>query len=329
MPNNEVYPWQDDTWKALIKAVSHDRLAHAILMKGQKGLGKNTFAKQLAQSLFCSSTDSEGFACGQCEDCLLFLSGNHPDFILLTPEEKSKSIKIAQVRGIVNFAHQTPQRNKSKVIIVTPAEVMNSAAANALLKTLEEPAKNTYIFLISESSARLLPTIRSRCYQLNFDVPDQSIAMQWLEGKGGQVKLEIALGLARGAPLEALAIVEEGSLESRGQCFNVWYNWQQRKNNMADIIKTWSEASMLFVIDQYISWMLDVIKIKQSISTGLINQDFATQLNQIATKVNLNKIYDYYAELLKFRLWLQLPQVNLNEKMQLESLLIDWIQVVK
>ena len=204
------------------------RLPHALLVTGRAGIGKVAFARELARSLLCESP-IDLLACGECPSCHWFGQSNHPDYREIVPEaaeegdaeageadggkeqgKKSLVIKIDQVRAIRDFVALTTHRAGHRAIVLHPAEALQPAAANALLKTLEEPPPATIIVLVSDRPARLLATIRSRCERVQLRAPARREALEWLAAEGA-AEPEASLALAGGAPLLAagLAAPEE------------------------------------------------------------------------------------------------------------------------
>lgn len=236
MPNRP-YSWQSSAWRTLLGARA--RLAHAWLLHGPAGVGKVDFALAAAQAFLCESPTADHTACGQCSACLWFAAGNHPDFRLLRPEAledeeeggdeapagrakgkaPSKDIRIEQIRRAQEWAAIATHRGGLRVIVVYPAEAMNGPAANALLKTLEEPPADTVFLLVSDRPDRLLPTVRSRCRALPLPCPPADTAAAWLEAQGVDAARE-KLAAVGGAPLavwrahEAGEAVQPGWLES-------------------------------------------------------------------------------------------------------------------
>lgn len=155
----DAYPWQDALWQQLAGRTQH---AHAYLLHGPAGIGKRALAERLMARLLCQQPAGLD-ACGQCKSCYLLAAGTHPDNYILEPEEADKAIKVDQVRDLVSFVVQTAQLAGRKVVLVEPTESMNINAANALLKSLEEPSGQTVLLLISHQPSRLLPTVKSRC----------------------------------------------------------------------------------------------------------------------------------------------------------------------
>ncbi|MFM0051204.1 DNA polymerase III subunit delta' [Caballeronia grimmiae] len=225
-----IYPWQTDDWQRLQQLRAHS--PHALLLHGEAGIGKLHFAQHLAQGLLCETPAANGEPCGTCPACLWFSQGNHPDYRAVLPEAlaglagddasadkaddgdskktraPSKEIKIEQVRALLDFCGVGSHRGGLRVVLLYPAEALNVAAANALLKTLEEPPSGVVFLLVSARIDRLLPTIISRCRQWPMSVPNASDARAWLASQG----VDDAAGLlaeAGGAPLAALALASD------------------------------------------------------------------------------------------------------------------------
>ena len=214
--------------------------SHALLVQGPAGVGQFDLALLLAQSWLCEAPLYQGQACGICPSCRLFHSRTHPDFQLLLPEalreslgwagqeaegaaepkasktKPSREIKIDAVRAMLSFAQASSARGRAKVVLVYPAEALNMVAANALLKTLEEPAGQLRFVLASASPEALLPTIRSRCQPVPLGLPARAAALQWLSGQGVEAP-EILLDAAGGRPQEARDWFEAGLRASAWQ----------------------------------------------------------------------------------------------------------------
>jgi DNA polymerase-3 subunit delta' len=208
-----IYSWQTADYQTLSQRA--ERLPHALLFKGVAGIGKGVFVQALARGLLCEQPPAPLKACGACEACHWFDSGNHPDFRMLQPEaaevsedsdagdkKKKRDISVAQVRSLGEFIHVSAHRRGPKVVLIRPAEAMNVNAANALLKSLEEPPPATHFLLVSDRPHLLPATVRSRCQQIALTPPTQQQAMQWL-AQSGVSQPELALAQAGGAPLLA------------------------------------------------------------------------------------------------------------------------------
>ncbi|HEY4801055.1 MAG TPA: DNA polymerase III subunit delta' [Paraburkholderia sp.] len=232
-----TYPWQTDDWQRLQQLRSH--WPHALLLHGQAGIGKLQFAQHLAKGLLCESPQANGEPCGACAACHWFAQGNHPDYRIVVPEalaaeigqageddakadraEKgdgeegkksrapSKEIRIEQVRALLDFAGVGSHRGGLRVVVLYPAEALNVAAANALLKTLEEPPAGVVFLVVSARIDRLLPTIISRCRQWPMGTPAPEAATAWLAQQGVD-DAPALLAESGGAPLAALALAHD------------------------------------------------------------------------------------------------------------------------
>jgi DNA polymerase III delta' subunit len=174
------YPWTHAQWTQLHQRRQQQRLPHALLLAGPPGLGKADFARDLAQSLLCEQPTAAGMACQHCRSCARFTATTHPDFLVVEPEEPGKAIKVDQVRDLISQFALASHQGGYRIAIVQPAEQMNLAAANSLLKTLEEPPADSLILLISARPSLLPATILSRCQRLEFAPPAHELALAWL-----------------------------------------------------------------------------------------------------------------------------------------------------
>lgn len=210
------YPWQNNQWQRLLRQIKDDRLAHAYLLTGESGLGKHAFAIAAAQLLLCEQA-AESHACGSCRSCELFNAGSNPDMMLIEPES-SRVIKVDQIRELSTYSSKTSHGNRRKVLILDDVDTLNLNAANALLKTLEEPPGNTLLFLVTAIPGKLLATIKSRCQRIVFAIPEYQLALKWLqeqtEDQQGTASL---LMQANGRPLLALQMLdgEEGKTRNK------------------------------------------------------------------------------------------------------------------
>lgn len=222
-------------------AQGFERLPHALLFVGPRGVGKRVLAEKLAATLLCESFGEPNIEieanrpCGECAACRWMRSGTHPDFRLVTSDDEketeevteeavtkkstekakkqaSSSIGIDQIRALEDFVFIGSHRNARRVILITEAEAMTLPAANSLLKILEEPPASVYFILISNNQKKLLPTLRSRSRLVPFSRPDGQATAQWLEQAGLDVKAARYLDLAGGAPLRVLQWKNDGQL---------------------------------------------------------------------------------------------------------------------
>lgn len=215
-------PWQQRAYQHAAQALDGQRMGHALLFCGPARLGKGEVARLLARRLLCESHAGAGEPCGSCRGCRLFAAGTHPDFhdvsFVLNREgtRMRTEIVIEQVRELSGKLVLTPLYGGAQVAIVDPADALNHAACNALLKTLEEPHPGRHLWLVAADPARLPATIRSRCQKLEFRLPPASEALAWLQGQGHDPRIAAeALAAARGHPGLAAQWLSDGGLALR------------------------------------------------------------------------------------------------------------------
>lgn len=211
-------PWLVPLQTQLSEQLMLGRLHHALLIEAASGHGKRQFVQALAAGLLCeqSGVNSSGKlsvkACGHCKACHLFKSGAHPDFFVANDPD-AKSIGVDLIRQLVNKSQTKSQLSGAKVFIIPDCHKMTEAAANALLKTLEEPGENTYLLLTTEQKTRLLPTILSRCQQYFIESPSYQSLQSWLDEQGvNKVDFETIFKQVHQAPLTALDLVKSDYL---------------------------------------------------------------------------------------------------------------------
>lgn len=208
-------PWQLSAWARIGSIIEAGRLPHALMVTGAVGTGKARFLQALTARLLCHRP-SEATACGSCRSCALLAAGSHADWLQVGVEEGSRVIKVDQVRDLVEFAAMTPALGERKIILLGPAEAMNLNAANALLKSLEEPGRSTCFLLFSHQPSAVPATVRSRCQRIDLTSPTSEQALAWLARMTGSESLARELLEACGRrPLEALDLHAADGLRAR------------------------------------------------------------------------------------------------------------------
>ncbi len=202
----EMLPWHSAARERLETAVEGGRLPHALLLQGPAGVGKERFAAALAAALLCTGRGVRLEACHVCAECALTGAGSHPDLHWLRRPEDRKTISVDQVRELAERLSMTSMRRGRRLAIVSPAHAMTINAQNALLKTLEEPARGTLLLLVSSRPSAILPTLRSRCQRVELARPGEDLARTWLTGELGSEPPARLLELAHGAPFRALEL---------------------------------------------------------------------------------------------------------------------------
>ena len=292
---NTLVPWLVSTFADLQQRRAKGRLAHALMFIGPAGIGKHQLAERFAQSLLCAQPHADGQPCGQCHACSLYAAGTHPDLFRLSPEEDSKNIRIDQIRALIERISLSSHYGRHKVVILNPADAMNIAAANALLKTLEEPPADTILLLITDRPSFLPATIRSRCQTLRFALPARDEAQAWLATQlGNPEEAAVLLALAGGAPLAAQDLAEE-QLTRRQEMLN---DWQQLARGKADPVKLaadWVKPGLRLPITWIYGWVADMIRLRNGGENQLTNQDAKAALQNLAEELDLTRLYGLLA----------------------------------
>ncbi|MCG8429339.1 MAG: DNA polymerase III subunit delta', partial [Chromatiales bacterium] len=320
-----LYPWQQEQWQRIQQSRAASRLPHALLLTGPAGVGKSIFAVMLANSLLCLAPTSEGTACGCCQNCQLLHAGSHPDFIRIEPEEPGKAIRIDTIREFTAKEALTSQSGGYKVIIIEPADAMNIAASNSLLKTLEEPTARTLMILISSHPVRLPATIRSRCQSVHFPTPERAIAKAWLDEQLPQTDTDQLLNFSAGSPLQALALSQGDSLALRGKILEEFSHVLSRKADPVAVAANWASEALEQLIPWLSGWLMDMVRLKMVPNTQMLtNIDQKQHLQALASTIELKALYLLLDKLLEMNRTLG---SQLNNQMLLEDLLLSSVSV--
>lgn len=319
----EVYPWQETLWQQLAGRSQH---AHAYLLHGPAGIGKRALAERLMASLLCQKPNALE-ACGNCKSCHLLAAGTHPDNFVLEPEEADKPIKVDQVRELVEFVVQTAQLGGRKVVLLEPAEAMNLNAANALLKSLEEPSGNTVLLLISHQPSRLLPTIKSRCVQQACPLPSEAMSLAWLAKSlpdlGDEERADL-LTLAAGSPLAALRLQEQGVREQRALAVDGVKKLLKQQVAPSQLAESWKALPMNLLFDWFCDWAQLMLRYQLTQDEqGLGLADMHKVVQYLADKTPQPRVLAIQSWLLEQRQKV-MGKANLNQVLLLEALLVQW-----
>src|SRR5262245_11847197 len=334
----EIYPWLSRAWSQLQDRRAN--LPHALLIHGRPGLGKTILAQLFAQRLLCEGPADGDLPCGECAACLWFQQGNHPDYRILEPEAlsaaeaetraaegegrkregevASRQIRIEQVRELQDFLTIGTHRGGLRAVVVRPAEAMNAATANALLKSLEEPPPKTAFLLVSSAPDRLLPTVRSRCQRVGVAPTTAAEAAGWLRAKGVQDP-EAALAYAANAPLAAVEDADEraardsliaGRLASGGR----------DALELADACEGVAPARVIFWLQK---WVVDLVLARTAGRTRY-HQRHASALRGLADSLALERLLKFERSLAEAAAVAQHP---LNPRLFLEDVFLRYGQI--
>jgi DNA polymerase-3 subunit delta' len=240
-----LWPWHEDAWSRLQARRERGALPHALLLAGPAGLGKRDFLALFVKGLLCQQP-ARGMPCGTCRACQLVEAGTHPDLIPLSfglrKDGVTRSeIVVDQVRDLSQRLSMASQFGGWQVVTIDPADAMNAAAANALLKTLEEPTPSTLLALVADEPARLPATIRSRCQRIDFLVPPREAALGWLRAQGVSDAVA-ALEAAGGNPGLARAWAADGALKQRAEVRHDLKALAAGRGDAMEVVKRWQAA---------------------------------------------------------------------------------------
>ncbi len=284
------YAWQLTPWQHLISLKTAGRLPHALLVSGRAGIGKMRLAKAFAARLLCSSSDAHT-ACGHCKSCHLLEAGTHPDLLWLAPEtdaktgKTAKAIKVDQVRELVDRAEKSAQMGGYRVVVIEPAHLLNVQAANALLKTLEEPGGRTLLMLVTAQPLSLPATIRSRCQQLALPTPERNEALAWLRLEvRDEATARLLLDLSEGAPLAALALRDALWFGERERLLRDLAGLCDGRQPALAVAQRWHGLGAEAVLPALVSMMADVA-VQASGATVVKHHDLAPIIATIARRV--------------------------------------------
>ena len=319
-----MFPWQTKNWQNLKKSHQNRRLGHGLLFHGASGIGKKVFAVEFAHWLMCEQPLDDK-VCGKCKSCNLINAGSHPDLLTLSPEEMGKSIKVDQVRELIQKISLSSHGLGYRVIIISPADALNINASNSLLKTLEEPPANTILILITDKPSKLMATIRSRTQMIRFDLPSEEQSLLWLNQQNID-NPEILLKLSAGAPLAAAAMAKDDGLELRDKLFTSWQELAEGDVDALECATMWLKEGFKVLgnlpLNWVSSWLTDMIRSLQGGHIeSMANLDYAQTLQNLAGQVDLKSMYGLLDRLNDT---IRLSDTPANQLMLVEGLLLHW-----
>jgi DNA polymerase III subunit delta' len=311
----EELPWLRGGLEALRAAHAARRLSHAVLIHASPGIGGDWLAGWIARLVLCPNATAP---CGECVSCRRAQALQHPDLMLVRPEEDSAQIRIEQVRDLSQELSLTSHQGRGKVAIVTPADALNRFAANALLKTLEEPAADTVLVLVASQPSRLPPTVRSRCQLVRVATPSRATSLAWLEKVAGKGDWSAVLDTIGEAPLVAAGLDAGEIAAIRAE---VVQGLEQAREGRLDPVATaerWSRSELPLRLGCIESWLTDrlyraagVVRQSQELRAG-------THLPAGTPLLNIQTLFGLVDGVRELRLLLDTP---LNKSLALEQLL--------
>lgn len=333
-----VYTWNADLWNIL--RTGWGTPTGALLLAGPEGVGKRAFARALAQGVLCADPRPGGEACGACMSCRLFASDSHPDFRLLepamdearaevpdgstgvtpSPTREAGSILVGQVRALTDFLIVASQLAGAKVVLIQPADRLHPSAASALLKTLEEPPARTVFILVAHRPQRLTPTIRSRCFRLDFPVPPRETALNWLAAEGVE-QPEIALAQAGFAPLTAVALERSDFPSRRRTLSELLASPDADPGKLATAVDPGELPLVCHLLQR---WCYDLLSLRLA-NQVRYNPDYAEKLRLLADNADVHQLQSLIEELAAAARALEHP---LNSRLVIEHLAIRYTRMI-
>lgn len=280
------YPWLTQPYKQLITQYRSERPHHALLLYMPAHYGEDLLVKAVGRWLMCLQPDGEK-TCGHCRGCQLMNAGNHPDWHEVVPEANKNTLGIERIRQLTNVLYEHAQQGGNKVIWLPNVATLTDAAANALLKTLEEPPEKTYFLLGTHEPNKVLATIRSRCLYWPLAAPAEEYSYQWLQrhhSKSDYATIITAVRLSHGSPLKASALLGE--------------LWQQRQqvvdalsaalngHDLLMLLPALNQDNVIERLDWLLACFIDAMKYQFATQTYLTNQDQLPLIAQLSNKLN-------------------------------------------
>ncbi|HHM06434.1 MAG TPA: DNA polymerase III subunit delta' [Gammaproteobacteria bacterium] len=317
-------PWHQGLWQQLIARRRQDALPHALLLAGAPGLGKAHLAAALARSLVCETPDDSGRGCGRCRACRLHSAGTHPDLLCIAPPERGKALQVEQVRAITRFLSLTPQQAQGRVVTLLEADSMTLQAANALLKTLEEPPGAARLLLVSARPGRLPATLRSRCQRLLFTAPPLAQGLDWLRAQvtGRPDELSAALKLAGGAPLLARRYLEQDRLAHCDALLAQLEALAWGDATPERMAQALLKLALHDTLQWMYAWVADLLRIQAGGQTRHVKAQH--QLGRLQTLAGAASPRGLFHLLARLETMSQPALNSLNAALVLEDLLITW-----
>lgn len=307
-----IVPWHQAPWSRFAAVLHAGRMPHAWLLRGPLGAGENAFAEAAARLVLCM-TPAQGAPCGNCRSCQLAESGAHPDRLGVGVPEGKREIPVESIRTLVTQATLTRSLAPFKPIIISDADAMGISAANALLKTLEEPPAGTVFLLVTSRADILLPTIRSRCQHLHLPPPDRATALAWLAGQGmdDEAAANTALEAADGAPERALALAQEGDVLAQYERLRKQLSeLLSGRSGPVDIAAQWARVPS----DSLLGWML-------ALGNGLVRRCIRGE--PAVASLDVTRLYAILDQVVEARRAV-IGRTNPNQALMLETLAIAW-----
>lgn len=328
MKNMRIYPWHQNHLDRFLSSWRQNRLPTAVLWQGPIGLGQRDLGGAIAQMLLCHRPNLSEFAmqvaCGHCAGCRWFLAGAHPDFVSVRPEKAQGPIKVSDVRELVLRLSNTPAQSDRHVVLIESAQAMNASAANALLKTLEEPPGSAFFLLIADQTP-VIPTIRSRCQSVQWVAPPEAVTRTFLSEQAvhvDEVDWPLLMALSDGLPLRALELVQQNGLSEHQARVSQLLLLALGRATLLEVASQLSHSSLDAVMHSAWTLWLDLTRLRHGFSRECWHVRSAESCRLLAHRISDTRLFECVDQLIQSKQ--ALMQVPLNEALCLESWLTYW-----
>ncbi|OAT22533.1 DNA polymerase III subunit delta' [Proteus myxofaciens] len=316
------YPWLNQAYRQLISMYQEGRGHHALLLHALQGMGIEALSYGISRWLMCQN--KQGLkSCNECHSCRLMLAETHPDWHVISCEKGKSSIGIEVVRKITEKLEHRAQQGGARVVWIKDTQALTEAAANALLKTLEEPPENTYFILNCQQPEILLATLRSRCFSYHLASPNLEQAAHWLHqqlASSTYADSITALNLSQGAPVLALSLLKDEWQERDTFCQALYGSLQQ--HNLYALLPQLNQDNAEKRLYWLLSLLIDALKLQAHAQAYCVNQDrqpLIIALSQLPSSVLLTVI-----DGLKTCRHQLMTIPSLNKELLLAEQLLDW-----
>lgn len=311
---NSLYPWLIPAWMRWKTQLDSTRFASATLISAPEGCGAFQLVERFAQALMCTNHSSE--PCGFCHGCELMRSQSHPDYHLVRPEKVGKNITVDQIRHANRLAQESSQLSGFRLIAIEPAEAMNESAANALLKTLEEPAAQCIFVLVTENTNRLLATIVSRCQKIAIPEPEPKSVKMWLEAECQLPIPEYAAHIYRNAPLATKEAIASGEIKHYSDIEQQFLS--ALRGDLSSLLACSKALSAKPLT--YLNWLWFLLTDAQKVAFGLSGGHFTPGSQALSAMIHLDRLQQQTQGLAKL-----IEQLRLFSGLNAELLITDWL----
>ncbi len=312
-----VLPWMQPAQQAIGRAIDSDRLGHAVLLQVPDGLGGAWLARWIAARVFCRAGPPR--PCGQCLDCRRSFADEHPDCSFVQPVGDSKEIRIDQVRETSAALALSSHGGTRKVAIFWPADRLNRFAANALLKTLEEPTRGTLLVLVAAELGRLPATVRSRCTRITVVAPDRATTLDWLRAHGAAgIDWDAVLGAVGNRPMAAVEVDPAAVAALAADVRGAMEAGLAGTLDPVAVAERWSRDGFALRLDCIENWITDRVRSASAGAAGMPEMRPGAHLSPPAMPLNIRALFEALDLVREARSFVESP---VNKALVLERLL--------